>query len=173
MRRYAREEETRLREEQDREYREALEEDQRRERVKREEMERRQEEERRHQEELQKVEMEKCRRLEDARRIMGDRMNGDELHGGGSGNVNVGDKVARIRLMLPSGKRIERKFWGADTIENVRAFLILYFEEHGIGIENFELRSNYPKKALVDGEKTLEGEGLCPQAVIMVQDMDA
>jgi hypothetical protein len=56
----------------------------------------------------------------------------------------------------------------------MRAFLVLHFDENDdIGIENFQLSMNYPKKSLVDGEKTLESEGLCPQAVIMVQDLDA
>ena len=81
--------------------------------------------------------------------------------------------MARIRLMLPSGKRVERKFWGDDSVNVVRAFLILHFHENDIQMDNFQLSSNYPKKALVNGDATLEEEGLCPQSVIMVQDLDA
>ena len=40
-------------------------------------------------------------------------------------------------------------------------------------IANFGLCTNYPKKNLVEEYVTLESEGLCPQAVIMVQDLDA
>ena len=79
--------------------------------------------------------------------------------------------------MLPSGKKIERRFRGKETINTVKSFLVLHFNEMGDDddgkIENFQLSSNYPRKALVDGDVTLESEGLCPQAVIMVQDMDA
>ena len=55
----------------------------------------------------------------------------------------------------------------------VRAFLILHFDENDMEMDNFQLSSNYPKKALVNGDATLEEEGLCPQSVIMVQYLDA
>jgi len=168
MIRIQRQDEVRLRDEQDREYRETLEEDQRREREKKEEIHRREDEERRKEEEVVRVVNDKLDRLQNAREV---------LNRNGEGEPDINDKsissIARVRLMLPSGKRVERSFRGIDTIDVVRAFLIIYFEENDIGIENFQLSSNYPKKALVDGSKTVESEGLCPQAVIMVQDLDA
>lgn len=187
MRRLQRQEEVRLREEQDREYREALEADQKREREKQEQQRLKEEEERRIREEQERIAKEKQNRLDNARRIL-DRNGSGNSNGNGSGNGNgmQGQESlddlenddsniiqARIRLVLPTGKRLERKFRGDDTIDVVRSFLILHFEENDIPIENFELSSNYPKKALTDGEKTLESEGLCPHAVIMVQDLDA
>lgn len=168
----ARQEEIHLRNEQDREYREALEEAQRLERRKEEEERLRKEEERKKMEELEKIKMEKENRISEARRILG--LFGDEPDG-----KNKDDNCVRLRLMLPSGQRIERRFRGKETIDTVKSFLILHFEEKSSGgddgnkIENFQLSSNYPKKALVDGSATLESEGLCPQAVIMVQDLDA
>ncbi len=171
MKRLARLEEIRLREEQDREYREALEEDQRREREREEEARKIAEEvQKKQHEEEEKVRL-KHEKLVKAREILSQEAPPTTAS---SGNR----KVARIRLMLPSGKRLERTFWGTDTIDVVRAFLTLHFEEGNENdgehvIQNFQLSSNYPKKALVDGEATLEGEGLCPQAVIMVQDLDA
>jgi FAS-associated factor 2 len=167
MRRLQRQEEVHLREEQDREYRQTLEEDQRRQREKLEEQERKEEEEKKSKEEEEQAMNEKMNRLDNAR---------DVLNRNGEGEPDPGDKsiaTARVRLMLPSGKRVERRFRGNDTIDTMRAFLVLHFDGNGVDIENFQLNSNYPKKALVDGERTLENEGLCPQAVIMVQDLDA
>ena len=169
----ARQEEIHLRNEQDREYREALEEAQRLERQKEEEEHLRKEEERKKREELEKIKTEKEDRISEAKRILG--LFGDEPDG-----KNKDDNCVRLRLMIPSGQRIERRFRGKETIDTVKSFLILHFEEKSSGggddgnkIENFQLSSNYPKKALVDGSATLESEGLCPQAVIMVQDLDA
>lgn len=172
MRRLQREEEVRLREEQDREYREALEADQRREREKREQQRLKEEQERKVREEQERIANEKQNRLENARRIINRNGEGEPPNGNGDSSMGT-SQVTRIRLVLPSGKRLERRFWGEDTIDVVRSFLILHFEENDIPIENFELSCNYPKKALADGEKTLESEGLCPHGVIMVQDLDA
>mmetsp|Transcript_2491 Transcript_2491/g.3326 ORF Transcript_2491/g.3326 Transcript_2491/m.3326 type:complete len:544 (+) Transcript_2491:86-1717(+) len=178
-----RQQETQLRNEQDREYNEALEEAQRREREKEEELQRLEEEQRFKEEEEIRIQNEKeeeerelkekmDHKLNEAKRIL--YLYGDEPDSTKSGSSG-GETFARIRFMLPNGKRIERKFRGKETIDTVKSFLILYFEENeDIGkIENFQLSSNYPKKALVDGEAKLESEGLCPQAVIMVQDLDA
>eukprot|EP00557_Chaetoceros_sp_GSL56_P007637 CAMPEP_0176503374 /NCGR_PEP_ID=MMETSP0200_2-20121128/15326_1 /TAXON_ID=947934 /ORGANISM="Chaetoceros sp., Strain GSL56" /LENGTH=521 /DNA_ID=CAMNT_0017902655 /DNA_START=128 /DNA_END=1693 /DNA_ORIENTATION=+ len=181
MRRLQRQEEVRLREEQDREYREALEADQKREREKQEQQRLKEEEERRIREEQERIAKEKQNRLDNARRILYRNGSGNGSGNGMQGKESLDDLEnydsniiqARIRLVLPSGKRLERKFRGDDTIDAVRSFLILHFEENDIPIENFELSCNYPKKALTDGEKTLESEGLCPHAVIMVQDLDA
>ena len=167
MRRIHRQQEVSLREEQDREYRETLEEDRRRERLKIEEQERKEEEKRKKVEEEERVVNEKLNRLENARAI---------LARNGEGEPDAKDasiKIAKVRIMLPSGKKIQRRFLANDTIDTLRAFLILHFHDNEVGIENFQMSSNYPKKTLVDGDKTLEIEGLCPQAVIMVQDLDA
>lgn len=164
MQRLQRQEEIRLREEQDREYKEALEADQRREREKREEELRREEEERKEKEGIEREERKRLERFNSAREILV--MNGPEPDANEKG-------CARVRLMLPSGQRIERRFYGMDTVNVMRSFLILYFEENKIGIENFQLNCNFPKKVLNDENATLEEEGLCPQAVVMVQDLDA
>eukprot|EP00553_Chaetoceros_curvisetus_P013219 CAMPEP_0204641966 /NCGR_PEP_ID=MMETSP0717-20131115/51428_1 /ASSEMBLY_ACC=CAM_ASM_000666 /TAXON_ID=230516 /ORGANISM="Chaetoceros curvisetus" /LENGTH=393 /DNA_ID=CAMNT_0051662697 /DNA_START=133 /DNA_END=1314 /DNA_ORIENTATION=- len=171
MKRLARLEEIRLREEQDREYKEALEEDQRREREREEEARKIAEEiQKKQHEEEEKVRL-KHEKLARAREIL-------LKEAPPPTGTSTGDrKVARIRFMLPSGKRLERRFWGSDTIDVMRAFLTIHFEDKENGgehvIQNFQLSSNYPKKTLVDGEASLESEGLSPQAVIMVQDLDA
>lgn len=164
MQRLQRQEEVRLREEQDREYREALEADRRREQEKENERQKKEDEERYQRESEERKAQERLERLEKARETLV--MNGPE--------PDIDEKgCARIRLMLPSGQRVERRFRGMDTIHVIRAFLLLYFEDNGIGIQNFQLNCNFPKKVLKDGDSTLEQEALCPQAVIMVQDLDA
>jgi FAS-associated factor 2 len=172
LRRLQRLEEVRLREEQDREYRETLEADRERQRLKKEEEDRAREEEKRLKEEQEKLEREKREKLEKARSLL-EKSTGEPSVISSSSDDSQPVKMTRVRLMLPSGKRLERKFKGDDTIDTIRAFLVLHFEETGTVMENFQLNSNYPRKALVDGDKTLESEGLCPQAVIMVQDLDA
>ncbi len=185
-----RQEEINLRTEQDKEYKAALEEAQRKmkekeemEKKKLEEERKMKEEEQKRLEEEKKMKMEQEGKVEEAKRVLfmyGEEPSGDNDCGAG------GDKCTRIRLMLPSGQRIERKFRSRETIDTVKSFLIVYFEERwkeeqsngGDGgssskIENFQLCSNYPRKVLEDGSATLESEGLSPQAVIMVQDLDA
>jgi FAS-associated factor 2 len=144
-----------------------LEADQRREREKLEHQRLKEEEERRIQEEIEKAETERLNKIDFAKHTLS--MNGDEEPDPNDKSI----KQARIRLMLPSGKRLDRRFRGDDTVDVIRSFLILHFHENDVGIENFQLSSNYPKKTLADGSKTLEEEDLCPQAVIMVQDLDA
>ena len=165
----SRQQDINLRNEQDREYREALEEAQRREREKEEEERMKIEEEERVRIEEEKIVKEKEGRIVEARRVLG-------LYGDEPNRENDDENCVRIRLMLPSGKKVERKFRGKETIDTIKSFLIVYFEDNKDTvekIENFQLSSNYPRKVLVDGEATLESEGLCPQAVIMVQDLDA
>jgi len=160
-RRLQREEEARLREEQDREYRETLEADRRREAARREEEERVAEEERRRAEEELETERAKSNKIEDALAAVGE----EPPHRPG--------ETARIRLTLPSGRKVDRRFHKVDTVGTVRAFLIIHFHENDIPIENFSLSTSYPKKTYEDDSLSLEDGGLCPQAVLMVQDLDA
>lgn len=146
-----------------------------REREKEEEERVRREEERRRIEEEERVRAMEESRISEAERIL-------NLYGGepepdaSASDKSESESLVRLRLMLPSGQRIERRFRGRETIDTVKSFLILHFEslnDDDDKITNFQLSSNYPRKVLGDGSATLESEGLCPQAVIMVQDLDA
>ncbi|KAL7538301.1 hypothetical protein ACHAXR_008468 [Thalassiosira sp. AJA248-18] len=166
-RRLMREEEQRLRQEQDREYQEALLADQMREIELQEAAER----ERREQEEKEEVERTKKAkeesRLDDARALMEN--TGGEPIAGSKG-------VSRLRFTLPNGKKVDRRFRSVDLIETIRAFLVVYFDEQGIEMKNFGLSTNFPRRSFKeegDNKLTLEEAGLAPQAVIMVQDLDA
>jgi len=164
-RRLQREEEQRLREEQDREYQEALLADQMREIERQEAAEReRREQEEREEAERQKQEKE-ANRLEDARSLLE-----------AAGEPPAGSKgMARMRFTLPNGKKVDRRFRAEDTIKTIRAFLIVHFHEQGIEMKNFGLSTNFPRKSFGEEENglTLEEAGLAPQAVVMVQDLDA
>ena len=166
-RRLQREEDARLREEQNREYEEALLADQMRalERSEQEERERREREE---QEERERLAIAKEQsRLEDAKRIL--------ESSGGEPAVETKVGVARMRFTLPNGKKVDRRFRSSDTLEVLRAFLTLHFEETSVEIKNFGLSTSFPKKTFSeeDNAMTLEEAGLAPQAVVMVQDLDA
>ena len=160
-RRLQREEEARLRREQDREYREALEADRAREAAQREERER---------EEAERRVMEEAKRREEEEKqdILAKAMSLVSEEPG----VGTPD-AARVRMALPNGRRIDRRFKGDDTIEVVRAFLTIHFHENDIGITNFSLSTSFPKRTYDDLAVTLKQGDLVPQAVLMVQDLDA
>ena len=165
-RRLQREEDQRLREEQNREFQETLLADQMRE-IERQEAqarERREQEEKEEEERL-KMAQEKSR-LEDAISIV-------ERAGEPAAGAKQG--VARVRFTLPNGKKVDRRFHSGDTIETIRAFLFVHFHEQGIEMKNFGLSLNFPRKTFKDEDDkvTLEEAGLAPQAVVMVQDLDA
>lgn len=157
-RRVEREQEVELRRQQDAEYQEALRADQERERQRQEERER---EERRIQEEAererQKVQAE-TDRLGKAKSLLR-----PEPASGGT----------RIRFTLPSGKKVDRRFENDETVASLKAFLILHFAENNPEIKNIALSTNFPKKTYDDDDQTLTESGLAPQAVLMVQDLDA
>ena len=162
--RLAREEEIRLREEQDREYQEALLADQIR------EIERREEQERLQKEEEERVELERLaveverNRIEKARELVAK-----------CEEPSAGAGTARIRFTLPNGKKVDRRFKSEDTIEVLRAFLITHFDETEVEMKNFGISTNFPRKTFHEDDNglTLDQAGLTPQAVVMVQDLDA
>ena len=79
----------------------------------------------------------------------------------------------RIRFQLPNGKKLDRRFENDETVGALKAFLILHFAEEQPEIKNIALSTNFPKKTHDDDAKTLQESDLCPQSVLMVQDLDA
>jgi FAS-associated factor 2 len=53
--------------------------------------------------------------------------------------------------------------------------LVLHFEEARVEMKNFGISTNFPKRSFGEEEDglTLVEAGLSPQAVVMVQDLDA
>ena len=147
-----------LRRQQDEEYQKALLTDQERERQKQEmknieEVRMREEEEKKRKESEQEEE-----RLNRARLLFR-----NEPTSGG----------ARIRFVLPSGRKIDRRFEQSETVGSLKAFLIVHFYENNVDIKNIALSTNFPKKRYDDENENLVACGLSPQAVLMVQDLDA
>lgn len=85
--------------------------------------------------------------------------------------------VAQIRFVFPTGKKLVRKFGADETVKVLRAFLIVYYHDNDMPeIMNVGLSTSYPKKSYnseADEGLTLREAGLAPQAVLMVQDLDA
>jgi len=163
-RRLHRAEEVRLRQEQDREFQEALLADQEQER---ERLRQAQEEEERCQAQ-KRLEMEALEKketlLKDCRWLLEER---------GEPPPKTPD-TTRLRITLPTGKKMERRFYSKDTIRHVRAFVRIWMQENNVvPIERFSLSSNYPKKTFEEEDLTLEDGGLTPMAVLMIQDLDA
>lgn len=160
--RLAREEEIRLRREQDREYQEALSADRIR------EAERREEEERLRREEEERAETERSARAREEERLERARGRMAKCTEPESGGV-------KIRFTLPDGKKVDRRFRNGESLEVLRAFLTVHFHEEGYEIKNIGLSTNFPRRTFGEEENglSLEEAGLCPQAVVMVQDLDA
>lgn len=157
-RRIEREQEMELRRQQDEEYQQALRADQERERKREEE---KQQEERRVRDEEERARHKaqvESERIERAKALVR-----PEPASGG----------ARIRFTLPSGKKLDRRFDNDETIASLKAFLTLHFAEHNPEIKNIALSTSFPKKTYDEDDKTLTESGLSPQAVLMVQDLDA
>jgi FAS-associated factor 2 len=96
------------------------------------------------------------------------------------------DTTTMIRFVLPTGTKINRRFYIDETIASLRAYIYVYMNETNTNttnnntstnkITNIGLSTNFPKQTFTiedDDPKTLQDVGLIPQAVLMVQDLDA
>lgn len=161
VRRIEREQENQLRREQDQEYEQALLADQERERQVREEAETRR------LEEEEAVAAERAQQEAEDNRLESAKASLREAPAAGG---------TRVRFNLPTGKKLDRRFYNDDTVAALKAFLVLHFSEQTDEtqtIKNIGLSSSFPKKSYDDDSLTLEEAGLGGQAVLMVQDLDA
>mmetsp|Transcript_10579 Transcript_10579/g.24649 ORF Transcript_10579/g.24649 Transcript_10579/m.24649 type:complete len:214 (+) Transcript_10579:2-643(+) len=85
----------------------------------------------------------------------------------------AGTDTTKLRIMLPNGSKIDRKFLASGTIEAVRDFIDVHLGDNGIPIETYSLSTNYPKRTFENDSITLTDAGLHPQSVLYVQDLDA
>lgn len=161
-RRNHRQEEVRLREEQDREFQQTLLEDQRREAERQAQQDQECQAALQVQREEELVQQRELSRLDNARKLL----NPEPA-------IASTPNIARFRIMFPSGTRIERRFHTTDTIEMIKAFVTLYMHEKSIPISNFQLEMNFPKKVLDHENSTIEQCALGKMAVLMVVDLDA
>mmetsp|Transcript_1045 Transcript_1045/g.2464 ORF Transcript_1045/g.2464 Transcript_1045/m.2464 type:complete len:366 (+) Transcript_1045:95-1192(+) len=157
-RRIEREQANELRRQQDEEYQESLRADQERERMRLEEQQREEDERL----EQQRQEDEAARKEEERLQQAKEMVRPAPASGG-----------TRVRFTLPSGKKLDRRFHDDDTVGVLKAFLQLHFTDNEIDIANIGLSSTYPRKVFDEDDVTLKDGGLSPQAVLMVQDLDA
>jgi hypothetical protein len=157
-RRIEREQEQELRRQQDEEYHETLRADQERERQR--QGEREQEEER-----VRKEEDRERQKLTEEKEFLGNAkalLRPEPASGG-----------TRIRFVLPTGQKLDRRFENDESVKSLKAFLILHFSETNPEIKNIALSTSFPKKTYEEDDQTMLESGLSPQSVLMVQDLDA
>ncbi|CAM9239967.1 unnamed protein product [Discosporangium mesarthrocarpum] len=165
-----RDEARRLRQEQDDEYRRGLEEDRRR-KEEQEELQRtkaREEEEARQRQQEEAV-SEALREKERLERLSSLRSQIRE-------EPPPGPEATRVRLQLPNGSKVDRRFGKDEKVGQVRSFLNIHFESAGIPITNFSMSTNFPRKTYAQGQDdglTLVEAGLHPQSVLYVHDLDS
>ena len=80
-----------------------------------------------------------------------------------------------LRFVLPSGTKLNRRFGADESVAAVRAFLQIYCVEHDLSLRNIGISTNFPRQtfSVEEDGKTLREVGLVPQAVLMLQDLDA
>ena len=172
-----RQQDRQLRREQDAEFQASLEADRKKEQLHRE----RQEEAARQEAELKlaadkalqeaaELEQRKAQALADARRRLGDEPRGPP------------QKSARVRVQLPNGTKVDRRFPLDATIDHLRDFVNLYIHDNHLDLDKFQFATNYPRRIFYD----LPSDDLASQApdaglpiselngkVVYVQDLDA
>jgi FAS-associated factor 2 len=165
---HRRDESSRLREQQNREYQEAVE-SERQEAVRR----RQQEEERIAAEEKKRAEEEEAAAIalsqklfrEDAIRKIRTAF-ADEAEPKGSPDV------ATIRFQLPRAKKLTRNFWKYEKIQKLHDYLKLNFVDEGDLTTNFAMFIPHPRTEISNMEQTVEEAGLHPRGMLYVQDLD-
>ena len=157
-----RQQESDLRRQQDEEYQQALQADRERERLE----EQKQFEEAKKQREIEEQEQLQQQEMQQARDLV--KASQQTMESG-----DPGLRTTTIRLTLPHGTRLTQRFPAHDTIATIRAFLKVHFHDNDIQIQRFSLSTSFPKQTFEEDCLTLEAAGLVPQAVLMVQDMDA
>ena len=84
--------------------------------------------------------------------------------------------TASLRIQFPDGSRFQRRFEGAEELARVWDAVDVHIYDSSIEIENYTLSTNFPRMTYTKDEsasETLVGVGLCPQAVLFVNDLDA
>lgn len=160
----------RLREQQDREYRESAEADRlERDRVRVEQEARAAAEAAVREAEAQR-ELEETSRLRDRDSFIQQRR--EVLQG--ATEPAAGPDVAVVRFQLPSGKKVTRKFHKTDQAQLIFDFLLVHFVDVDGNFDmQFSVSTHFPKMELTDMEQTVEDLSLFPRGVLYVQDLNS
>eukprot|EP00931_Biecheleriopsis_adriatica_P053230 TRINITY_DN3112_c0_g2_i1.p1 TRINITY_DN3112_c0_g2~~TRINITY_DN3112_c0_g2_i1.p1 ORF type:complete len:471 (+),score=103.74 TRINITY_DN3112_c0_g2_i1:106-1518(+) len=159
-----------LREQQDREYQEALEMDRRLEEQRREQ-EREEQEVRRQAEEQLRLEQEAIAKQEAQVQALQEK----RQRSAASLLAPTSEAKARIALRLPTGQRVDRKFLTTDTLADVYAWAdcVAYLPENaGKGIEipqRFVLKTSFPVQELTEMDRTVDELKLSGSNILLAE----
>ena len=179
-------ESTSLRQEQDREYLES----QRQDRLRREQREKEEEELRRRQatEAAAHAESVAAEQLAQARASNILQAKRDNLALKPEPAIGSSTDVTTLRLQMPSGQKLQRRFLKKDTVQHLREWLDVHLADSADTdtdthtntdtatpanhCTNYSLSTAYPKTELADPSATLESYGLHPRGMLYVVDLD-
>ena len=85
-----------------------------------------------------------------------------------------GKGVTQIRINIPAGGRVQRRFLNDAKIIDVRNYIDVEFWERKIAIKNYDLATNFPKRTFgVDViDQTLSEAGLVGNVNLFIYDLD-
>eukprot|EP00614_Pseudopedinella_elastica_P026910 CAMPEP_0172619406 /NCGR_PEP_ID=MMETSP1068-20121228/93177_1 /TAXON_ID=35684 /ORGANISM="Pseudopedinella elastica, Strain CCMP716" /LENGTH=221 /DNA_ID=CAMNT_0013426151 /DNA_START=353 /DNA_END=1018 /DNA_ORIENTATION=- len=84
-----------------------------------------------------------------------------------------GPETTKLRLQLPNGSKLDRRFNASVTLQEVRNFIDVYLGDNELSIESYSLSTNFPRRVYNEDAISLREAGLHPQSVLYVQDLDA
>jgi hypothetical protein len=87
----------------------------------------------------------------------------------------AGPECTAIRVNLPTGGRLQRRFLRTDTVQFLRDFIDIELDAMAVPIERYNLVNSYPRRTFTaeDGQVVLAEAGLVPSAALMLQNLDA
>jgi len=77
-------------------------------------------------------------------------------------------ETTQLVIRMADGSKISRNFWRTDTLHHVKDFIDTRKLVGANVPENFQLVTDFPRKAFTDLSVTLEQAGLIPNAVVSV-----
>ena len=66
-----------------------------------------------------------------------------------------GPDATKLRLQLPNGSKLDRRFLATASLQDVRNFVDVYLGDNEIPIESYSLSTNFPRKTFEDHSQTL------------------
>ncbi|KYR02965.1 UAS domain-containing protein [Tieghemostelium lacteum] len=144
-----------IRQEQDEAYLISLKQDQEKERLEKERLQR-------EQEEREREEQEEQERLQKESEML-DRKESKKIRF----EQEPTGPVSKVAIKLSDGTRIQRNFLKTDTIGDIMDYIDTKIQEP---IDNYILMTSYPKKSLMNLDKTIFEEGLFPDALLFLSE---
>ena len=84
----------------------------------------------------------------------------------------AGADVAIVRFQLPSNAKITRRFKKDDSIQVLYDWLDVHFYDNKSETKRFSVSTAHPKVELTNMNATVDSVGLFPRGMLYVQDLD-